>query len=78
MTTKELKKRVIGKIHQINDDELLADVYKLLENREEEAITFTISDDHKIAIELAKSQISSGDVISNEEANKEIEEWLKK
>jgi hypothetical protein len=30
MTTVELKSKVIGKINQINDDELLAEVYRML------------------------------------------------
>ena len=32
MTTLELRNRVIGKINEINDNEILTEVYKLLDN----------------------------------------------
>ena len=78
MTTLELRNRVIGKINQINDDEILTEVYKLLDNSFDDSEIYILSDNHKIAIEKAKDQIGNGDFLTNDQANKDIDEWLKK
>jgi predicted transcriptional regulator len=78
MTTLELKNKVIGKINQINDDLILAEVYRLLESNDEDSSVYQLSDNHKIAIEEAKAQIANGDFLTNEQANNEIDEWLNK
>jgi predicted MPP superfamily phosphohydrolase len=78
MTTPELKNKLIGKINQITDDEILSEVIKLLENSFEDTDIYQLSDNHKNAIRQAKEQIKSGEYLTNEQANKEIEEWLNK
>ena len=78
MTTIELKNQVIGKINQLTDNELLMDVYKLLNENLIDADIYRLSDNHKIAIDTAINQISHGDFLPNKQANKEIDEWLNK
>ena len=76
MTTIEMKNQVIGKINQLTDIELLMDVYKLLDGSFVESDVYKLSDNHKIAIDKAISQIDNGDFLTNDQANKEINEWL--
>jgi len=76
MTTIEMKNQVIGKINQLTDNELLMDVYKLLDDSFVESDVYKLSDTHKIAIDRAISQIDNGDFLTNDQANKEINEWL--
>ncbi len=57
MTTVELRNQVIGRINQLTDDELLMDVYKLLNDNVLDAEICRLSDDQKIAITRAISQI---------------------
>lgn len=57
MTTVELRNQVIGRINQLTDDELLMDVYKLLNNSVLDTEICRLSDDHKIGITRAISQI---------------------
>jgi len=76
MTTIEMKNQVIGKINQLTDNELLMDVYKLLDDSFVESDVYKLSDNHKIAIDRAISQIDNGDFLTNDQANKEISEWL--
>ena len=76
MTTIEIKNQVIGKINQLTDNELLMDVYKLLDDSFVESDVYKLSDLHKIAIDRAISQIDNGDFLTNDQANKEINEWL--
>lgn len=78
MTTIELRNKVIGKLNQINDDLILAEVYRLLDDNYDDSGIYQLSDNHKLAIEEAMAQISNGDYLTNEQANKEIDEWLNK
>ena len=78
MTSIELKKKVINKINQLNDDEILNEVYRLLDDSFEDSEIFQLSENHKNAIEIAKAQVDNGEFLTNEEANKEIGKWLNK
>jgi hypothetical protein len=78
MTTIELKKKLIDKIDQIDDDEILTDAYRLLVTSTDETEIYRLSDNHKIAIEEAIVQMSKGEFLTGKEADKEIDEWLNK
>ena len=78
MTTIEMKNQVIGKINQLTDNELLMDVYKLLNGNTVDSEIYRLSDKHKVAIDTAINQINNGDFLTSEKANKEIDEWLNK
>ena len=78
MTTIEIKKQVIGKINQLTDNELLMDVYKLLNDSLVDSEIYRLSDNHKVAIDTAIHQINKGDFLTSKQANKEIDEWLNK
>lgn len=76
MTTIEMKNQVIGKINQLTDNELLMDINKLLDDSLLDSDVYKLSDNHKIAIDRAISQIDNGDFLTNDQVNKEINEWL--
>lgn len=78
MTSIELKNKVIGKINQINDDEILKEVYQLLDDNFEDTEIYQLSENHKIAVEIAITEIDNGEYLTNEQANKEIGKWLNK
>jgi hypothetical protein len=78
MTTIEIKNQVIGKINQLTDNELLMDVYKLLDDSLMDSDIYRLSYNHKVAIDTAINQINNGDFLNSEQANKEIDEWLNK
>ncbi|MFW5663456.1 MAG: hypothetical protein ACOC3T_02830 [Bacteroidota bacterium] len=78
MTTKELKQKLIDKISDIKDNDLLNDINKLIDDSDFENQVFRLSDEHKDAIDKAISQIERGDYLTNEESNKDIDEWLNK
>ncbi|MBA4409040.1 MAG: hypothetical protein Q8S54_17980 [Bacteroidota bacterium] len=78
MTTKELKNKVIRKINQIDDDEVLNEIYRMLDDANQDEEVFQLSGNHKKAIEEAKSQIESGEFLTNKQVNQEIGKWLNK
>ena len=78
MTTKELKSKVIGKIIETNDNAILEEIYKILDETFEDSDIYQLSENHKTAIELGINQIKNGEYLTNEQANKEAAQWLNK
>jgi hypothetical protein len=78
MTTKELRTRVIKKINEIDDESLLHDLIRLIEDSTDDNEIYRLSDNHKIAIDQAIDQIEKGDYLTNEQSNQQINEWLNK
>jgi hypothetical protein len=76
MTTIELRNKVIHRIHQINNNETLYDIYRLLEIDADDSEIMKLSENHKKAIEEASSQIEKGEFLFHQQANKDIDEWL--
>ena len=80
MSTVELKERLIDKISHTDNENILAEVNRLLEiETESEADDVIIfNETEKMKIEEARLQIKHGDFLTHDESNKEIEEWLGK
>jgi len=79
MQTTELKAMIIEKIHMIDDHHLLMETTRLINIEipiEEKEFVFSNSQATKV--KNALHQIENGEFLTAEEANKEIDEWLKK
>lgn len=78
MSTIELRKRLIEKINTTENDDLLEEAYRLLENETEDIEIYKLSNYQMMAIKEARNQIKNGQFLIDEEADKEINKWLKK
>ena len=78
MSTVELKERLINKILHTESPELLGEVFRLLEIENEEMEVIKLSDQQKQAILQGQEDIKNGRFLTNEQADKEIDEWLNK
>ncbi len=78
MSTTELRRRLIDKIQKTENEDLLAEVYRLLELETEDIEMYKLNSDQKKAISEARQQITSGQFLTDEQSNKEIDEWLSK
>ena len=78
MSTIELKKRLIDKIQKTDNENLLGEAYRLLELETEDIEVYKLTDDQRKAINEARQQIKDGQFLTDEQANKEIDEWLNK
>ena len=78
MSTIELRRRLIDKIQKTENEDLLAEAYRLLELETGDIEMYKLNDDQRKAINEARQQINSGQFLTNEQSNKEIEEWLSK
>jgi len=74
----ELKERLISKILRSDSPELLGGVFRLLAIKNEEIEVIKLSDQQKQAILKGQADIKNGRFLTNEEASKEIDEWLNK
>ena len=74
----ELKKRLIGKINRTKNNEILEEVYRLLENEETDDTIYELSDEQKNVISESQKQYRNGQFMKGEQADKEIDEWLDK
>jgi predicted transcriptional regulator len=78
MSTIELRNTIIDKIKKIDDEDCLNEVNRLIEIETSDIEIYKFSDEQKAAIEEAEDQINRGEFLTDEEATKDIEEWLKK
>ena len=73
-----LKEKLIRKIQKTEDRNILEEVYRLLEIDFDDHSTYTLSNEQKSAIQEARDQIKKGQFLSEEQANQQVEEWLKR
>ena len=78
MSTVELRKRLIDKIQKTEDRNLLQEAYRLLELETEDIEIYKLSDDQKSVVTEAQLQIKSGKFLTNDQSDKETDEWLNK
>jgi hypothetical protein len=73
----ELKEKLINSINKTDNEELLHEVYRLLEIENDDIEIYKLSDEQRATIALSQQQIKNGEFFTNQEADNEIEEWLK-
>jgi len=78
MLTKEMKQELIDKINSTQDENMLEEVYRILEIGSEEVDMIVLSDEQKESIDQGIKDIEEGKYLTSDEANSEIEKWLKK
>lgn len=78
MSTIELRNKVIERVQVTNDEDILEDIYRILEieANDDDNEVYVLSETQKKLIELSRKQIREGKSFTNEEVNRETEEWL--
>lgn len=70
----KIKEKLLQRISEIEDENLLNEVYDMVR---EDAEVYKISAPQKEAVERGLNDIKNGRTISHEDAGKDIDEWLK-
>ena len=78
MSAVELRKRLIDEIQKTSNEGLLEEAYRLLISETEDMEVYKLNNDQRKAISEARQQIMSGQFLTDEQSNKEIDEWLNK
>ena len=76
MSIIELRKKIIEKINETDNIDLLLEVSRLLNLPSKEVEIYKLSTNQKKAINQARAQIKNGQFLKDEDANKEINEFL--
>ena len=71
----QLKLDVINKITELKEIRVIREIKKLLELELDEDV-FVLSKQQENRIAEARKEYANGEISSNEEVNKEIEQWL--
>ena len=75
MTTLELKKVLMHRIAEINDKSFLSAINTIIETKSNSTIYKTTPEQRKRIME-GKAQIENGEFFTNEQVEKEIDQWL--
>lgn len=74
MHINKLKKVLIEKIVEEKDEDVLHVIYRMLDHIRE---PYVLNEEEQNAVNEARAEYARGEVISDEELQKELEKWLK-
>jgi hypothetical protein len=75
MTTIALKKYLVSKINLLEDDAVLKQLKKIVQNNEK---VYQLSDYQLEKVAISRRQFENGEFYTEEEMDKKVEEWLKR
>lgn len=78
MSTLELKKSIINKIHDTTDQNLLEGISRIFDLNDENTQVYELNDIQKSKIQIAREQIKNGEFFTEKQAEIEVEKWLKR
>ena len=78
MSIQELQEKLIAKIKNTKQDYILEEVSRLLEFEENSGHIYNLNAEQQQLIDRSLKEIESGEFFTDEEVQKESEEWLKK
>ena len=78
MSTAELKVRLIKEITDSDNEELLKDVFRLLEIENDESTPYVFTEEQITMVNETLEEVKAGKFLTEEEANKRTNEWLEK
>ena len=77
MSTEQLKNLVIDKISAIEDENFLRAIKTILDTNTVVTSIYKLTEEQKQKVATGLNQLDSGKIISNEDLEKEEDEWLK-
>ncbi len=77
MDKETFKQNLIKEIQATDNNELLEAIYWLLALDSDEFESITLSEQEKRSITKGREDIRNGNALTEEQANNEIDEWLK-
>jgi len=78
MGTTTLKEKVIERIRKLENENLVSEIYALLQLETDDPEIYTLSDAQIAVIEEAQAQYKKGEYMTDAQAQKDFEEWRKK
>jgi len=72
MTEMELKKKLIGKINNSKNNEILEEMYRLILNEEADNTVYELSNEQKNVVEEAQKQYKNGQFLNSKQADRTL------
>lgn len=77
MSTEQLKNLVIDRISEIEDENLLQAIKTILDANAAAISRYKLTEQQKQKVNMGLAQLDKGQIINNEDVEKEEDEWLK-
>ncbi len=71
-----LKEKIVESINSVNDEGVLSYIEEILELKKIEKHSIELNQDQKDSISQGLDDIDQGRVLSNKDANYQVEKWL--
>ena len=78
MSTLELKKKIRGKVEKIEDKQVLELIYRFVANQEDNSKPYKLTEGQIAGIKRGLADVKAGRLTTNENFQKELDEWLAK
>lgn len=78
MNKAQLKERLIKEIQNIESEDVLNEVYRLLDLESEDLESYKLSQEQISVVNEAREQVKKGQFLTHEEAQNKINQWLNK
>lgn len=78
MSVIELRKKIMKRVSSIENEEILKEIYDIIEAEADLEPVYKLTDEERNAIEIGLKDLREGRVVSSTKANELIQEWLKK
>ncbi len=77
MTITEIKKSIIDKVNEVNDDRILEEAYRILQTPSVEKKGYVFSKLQRASLDAIDLEMDKGDFVTHEQSEKDLDEWLK-
>jgi len=78
MKTHELKAKLISSINSTENQHILEEISKILEIEQQDIEPIKLNELQKKLLSISLKQVKNGEYLTDEEANKDIDEWFNK
>ncbi|HCZ34972.1 MAG TPA: hypothetical protein DHV26_03505 [Cytophagales bacterium] len=78
MSAPELKSKIISHVQQSEDENLLTEIYNLIQAEGDLNKVYVLTDYEKSMVEEGLNDVREGRTYTSEKANEILREWLKK
>ena len=76
MSTPELKKKIRGKLDKIEDKQVLELIYRFVASQEDNSKPYRLTERQITGIKSGLADVKAGRLTSNEDFQKELDQWL--
>lgn len=78
MSTQQLKRDIVNRLKEVDDDIILDEIYRILKLGVSTNEVFIFNEEQLTLLDARDKEIDYGNFLTDEDADKDFEEWLQK